>query len=108
MQNGVTPTTETTQKGKSEQLKNTITLSEQGFLPQKLIVKAGTKVVWQNNSGQNAQINSNPHPTHTAYPPLNLGSIGDGETLELTFTKPGIYGYHNHLNPSEMGYVIVE
>ncbi len=103
-----TPTVEKTDKSKMEQAKNTITLTSQGFSPSTLTVSKGAKVVWVNNSGSTASINSNPHPTHTDYPLLNLGQVTDGESVELTFPKSGTYGYHNHLNPTETGTVIVE
>ena len=87
---------------------NAIILTNSGFEPSSITVKAGTKVVWTNKSGAAATVNSDPHPAHTAYPPLNLGKFNDGESVSLTFSKPGKYGYHNHFNPSETGVVIVE
>lgn len=87
---------------------DTITLSANGFSPNSLTVKAGTKVTWVNQSSANATVNSDPHPIHTAYPPLNLGSFPSGGTLSLTFDKPGTYGYHNHLNPGQTGTIIVQ
>lgn len=85
-----------------------VTLTANGFSPASITVKAGTKVTWNNQSGAGAIVNSDPHPIHTAYPPLNLGSFKDGGTLSLTFDKSGTYGYHNHLNPSQTGTVIVQ
>lgn len=87
---------------------NTITLTATGFNPQTLTIKAGTTVIWINKSGTTAQVNSDPHPIHNFWPFLNLGSFDDGGTLSATFSKPGTYTYHNHLNPSEKGTVIVE
>lgn len=89
-------------------IQDTVNLTTNGFSPATLTIKAGTKVTWVNQSGSNATVNSNPHPIHTDYPPLNLGSFKDGGTLSLTFDKPGTYGYHNHLNPSESGTIIVQ
>ena len=85
-----------------------VTLTSSGFSPATLTIKAGTTVTWTNKSGSDATVNSNPHPVHTDYPPLNLGSFSDGGTLSLKFDKPGTYGYHNHLNPSEKGTIIVQ
>ncbi len=85
-----------------------VTLASNGFNPTTLTVKVGTKVAWTNKSGENATVNSTPHPTHTAYPPLNLGSFADGASVSLVFDKTGSYGYHNHLNASQTGTVIVE
>ena len=80
---------------------NKITLSKNGFSPANLTIKAGTKVTWENEDNGLSTVNSDPHPAHTNYPPLNLGRFNDGESLSLTFDKPGTYGYHNHLNPSQ-------
>lgn len=87
---------------------DTINLTSSGFSPSSLTVKAGTKVTWVNQSGADATVNSNPHPVHTDYAPLNLGKLANGATLSLTFDKPGTYGFHNHLNPSQTGSIIVQ
>jgi len=91
-----------------QQTQNTVTLTSNGFSPATLTVPVGTTVTWINKSGQDATVNSNPHPIHTDYPPLNLGSFADGASLSLTFSKAGTYGYHNHFSPSETGTIIVK
>lgn len=68
----------------------------------------GTTVVWVNNNGQAATVNSDPHPTHTLFPFLNLGGFEDGSSVSAKFDKVGVYTYHNHLDPTETGTVIVE
>jgi len=90
------------------QQQNTVTLTQSGWSPATLTIKVGQTVVWNNKSGETATVNSDPHPTHTDYPPLNLGSFPDGGSLSLTLPKAGTYGYHNHLNPSERGTIVVE
>ena len=87
---------------------NVVTLTANGFSPSPLTVKASTSVTFINKSGSKATVNSAPHPVHTNYPPLNLGSFADGGTLSYKFDKPGTYGYHNHLNPSQTGQVVVQ
>lgn len=86
----------------------TVTLTSSGFDPATITVKAGTKVTWVNKSGVEATVNSDKHPTHLLYTPLNLGSFVRGASLSLVFDKPGSYGYHNHLDPSQTGTVVVE
>ncbi len=85
-----------------------VTVTTSGFVPQTLTIKAGTKVVWMNKSGGTVTVNSAVHPTHLVYPPLNLGEFGDGSSVQLGFDKPGTYKYHNHLNPSQTGTIVVE
>lgn len=85
-----------------------ITIRQSGFSPAKLTIKAGTKVVWRNQSGQLVSINSAVHPTHLLYPALNLGEVLEGVSVELVFDKAGTYKYHNHLNPAQTGEIIVQ
>lgn len=85
-----------------------ILLTTNGFSPASLTIKSGTKVIWVNQAGAVATVNSDPHPVHTDYQPLNLGNFKDKERLFLTFDKPGTYGYHNHLNPAQTGIIIVQ
>jgi len=85
-----------------------ITLNKDGFSPATMTVKAGTKVKWTNKSGTTGDVDSNPHPVHTSYPPMNFGQFSDGSSFELIFDKPGTYQYHNHLNPSQEGTIIVQ
>lgn len=92
----------------SQGSQNVVTLTQDGFSSSTLTVKAGTKVTWINKSGGQATVNSNPHPIHTSYPPLNLGNFSEGGTPSLVFDKPGTYQYHNHLNPSQTGTIIVQ
>ncbi len=86
----------------------TVTVTETGFLPASLTVKAGTKVVWRNISGKIVAVQSAEHPTHLLYPPLNLGEFPNGASVQLVFDKLGKYRYHNHLIPNQTGEVIVE
>lgn len=85
-----------------------IIVTKNGFEPETVVIKAGTKVVWLNQSGGAATINSAVHPDHLLYPPLNLGQFNDGSTVSLVFGKSGKYTYHNHLNPKQTGTIIVE
>ncbi|KKR40545.1 hypothetical protein A2434_01340 [Candidatus Woesebacteria bacterium RIFOXYC1_FULL_41_14] len=87
---------------------NVVTLSESGFSPASLTIKAGENVTWENKSGVRATVDSNPHPVHTSYQPLNLGEFSDGQSVNLTFDTPGTYNYHNHFNSNQSGTIIVE
>lgn len=86
----------------------TITLASTGFTPTTITVKTGTKVTWVNRSGSMGDVDSDPHPIHTSYPPMNFGTFSDGSTISLVFTKVGSYHYHNNLNPSQTGTIIVQ
>ena len=106
----LSPTSEVQSPTPTEEEQNeaTVILTSTGFSPKTVTIKAGDKVVWNNESGKDATVDSTPHPVHTSYPPLNLGGFSDGETLELVFEDTGTYSYHNHLNASQTGSVTVE
>ncbi len=79
------------------------------FSPATITVKQGTTVTWTNTGTAKVWIASDPHPTHTDYPGFNSGTdIGAGESWSFTFDKKGTWGYHNHLNPTAKGTVVVE
>ena len=85
-----------------------VTITATGFEPKTVTVKAGTKVSWVNKSSGVANVSSAIHPTHLVYPPLNIGNIEDRASVSLVFDKAGSYTYHNHLNASQTGIVVVE
>lgn len=88
---------------------NIVAVSSNGFSPKELKIKAGEKVVWVNNDSEAHQINSDSHPSHTLYPPLNtVGYLKKGEKKALEFATKGNFKYHDHLKPSSRGTVVVE
>ncbi len=85
-----------------------ITITSAGYSPSSVTLKAGTKVIFQNNDTRGRWPASNPHPVHTDLPGFDaLKSIGAGSSYSFIFTKVGIWGYHDHLFPSQGGKVIV-
>jgi plastocyanin len=71
-------------------------------------VKKGTKVTFVNNSTSAFQPASAPHPAHTDYPEFDpKRAIAAGASWEFTFDKVGTWRYHDHLNPTRFGTVIV-
>lgn len=102
----ITPS-ESSDKG-VPQAKGDITLNANGFEPQSLTVKAGTRITWLNKSGAKASVNSDPHPVHNLYTFLNLGTFGNNQSLQTVFEKAGTYTYHNHFNPTQTGTIVVQ
>ncbi len=86
----------------------TITYTDGGFSPQTVTVKAGDKILIKNDSSSPMQFDSNPHPIHTDDPELNEGTIDAGSSAVITVTVKGTHGYHNHLDPSQTGTIIVQ
>lgn len=89
--------------------KASVEYTSQGFVPSSVTIKAGGTVTWTNKDTDPFWVASNPHPTHTDYPGFDaLKNIPTNGTYSFTFTKSGTWGYHNHLNPSQTGTVIVQ
>lgn len=98
----------TTTNPQTKEKSTTVKLSSSGFSPATIEVAPGTRVVFINESGETATVNSDDHPTHTKYPFLNLGEFGNGSSVQAIFDKAGTFTYHNHLNPSQRGTVVVK
>lgn len=87
----------------------TVTWSDEaGFAAAEVTVKAGEKVEFKNEGKSVVEVNSDPHPTHTSFPVLNIGRVAAGQTKSAVFDKAGTYKYHNHLNASQRGTIIVQ
>ncbi|HSX02248.1 MAG TPA: cupredoxin domain-containing protein [Candidatus Saccharimonadia bacterium] len=79
-----------------------------GFSPSSVTIKSGQAITFTNDSADEIQVDSDPHPTHTDNPELNVGTIAAGQSQTIKLTTAGSWGYHNHLNPSDKGRVIVQ
>ena len=86
-----------------------VTYQNGSFSPSSITVASGTTVQFMNQSSTPVWVASNPHPSHTDYPGFDaLKEVAPGENYSFTFVKTGTWGYHNHLNPSEGGAVVVK
>jgi plastocyanin len=96
-----------------------VTYTDSGFSPKTITIEQGDAVTFINNSSRNMWVASNRHPTHNEYPEESdedcLGSSFDacrgisvGDSWIFTFDYVGEWGYHDHLNASRTGTVIVE
>lgn len=96
--------------GVSEQSANTstITYTDDGFSPSTITVKTGTTVIIKNEASHALQFDSDPHPAHTGNTELNVNNVPTGGNETFTVKRTGTFGYHNHLNPSDTGTIIVE
>lgn len=92
------------------ELKAAVSITGGGaFSPATVTVKKGTTVTWTNSGSAKVWVASDPHPVHNGYPGFDSGTdLRAGETYSFTFDKPGSWSYHNHLNPSVRGSVVVE
>jgi len=86
----------------------TITLSKTGFSPSTVTIKVGSAIRWVNKSGTQETVNSDNYPTNQLHRELNFGIFNNNSSVVHTFTKTGTYGYHNQLNHTQEGKIIVE
>lgn len=85
----------------------TITYTNDGFSPATITVKSGTTVTVKNASSQPLQFESDPHPQHTDNEELNVSNVAPGESQTFVANTTGTFGYHNHLNSSDTGTIVV-
>ncbi|MBI2635587.1 MAG: hypothetical protein HYW79_03555 [Parcubacteria group bacterium] len=79
------------------------------FTPRELKIKKGDTVTWVNKSGILTWPASAMHPTHQVYPGFDaLKGLGKEESYSFKFDRVGSWKYHDHLNPSSTGVVVVE
>ena len=85
-----------------------IRFTSSGFLPVTLTVAAGATVTIHNDSDRTLEFASDPHPTHTENPFLNLGTFAPGQTKTVKIPEAGTFTYHNHLDPSLTGTIVAK
>lgn len=86
----------------------TVTITENGYGPAKLTVKNGTRVTFKNTSEELRWPASNIHPTHLVYPEFDPKKpVGKGQEWQFTFTKAGVWHFHDHLFPYLTGTITV-
>lgn len=91
---------------------NAVTITRSGFSPKTLTVQAGQRITWTNSDSSVHYVAPNDHPTHVKYSGIwnddGTGQISPGQTYTITISTPGTYGYHDHLNPSTTGTIVVQ
>ncbi len=101
----------------------TITYTDSGFSQKDITIAKGTEVVFKNSASSAFWPASNVHPVHSLYDGTTLqehcanptkttfdacGPINPGSSWSFIFGKIGTWGYHNHLNPSQSGTMVVQ
>ncbi|GIW65725.1 MAG: hypothetical protein KatS3mg094_244 [Candidatus Parcubacteria bacterium] len=124
------PSTPTTPTISTETPSSKVTTSEviiritnNGFEPKEVEITKGTKVTWVNESSKPSWPASAVHPTHRVYPSSGIEKCGTpeqakifdvcrglnkGESWFFVFNEVGEWYYHDHLNPSFTGEIVVK
>jgi len=99
------PAVQPMNKGGMNMNMQTVRYTDTGFEPAVLEVEVGTMVNFVNDSAMQMWVASNPHPAHTILPTFDQFKANDSFTY--TFTEVGEWQYHDHLNPTAGGTIIV-
>lgn len=87
----------------------TVSYTNDGFRPAKLIVPVGTMVEFVNQSDSEMWVASNIHPSHEILPTFDqFKGVAKGKSYMYTFDKKGTWPYHDHINPALEGVITVE
>ncbi len=98
-----------------------VTLTADGFAPKSVTINKGDTVTFTNTGSGQMWVGSDEHPSHTEYDGTSRAShcapgytgakpfdeCTAGNTYSFTFNKVGSSDFHNHLNPSQTGKVVV-
>ena len=85
-----------------------VEISEDGFSPNHIEILAGDSVEFVNTGQLDHWPASNVHPTHELSPDFDARRpILPGGSWTFTVFRAGLWGFHDHLNPQNMGQVVV-
>ena len=100
-----------------------IVYTNSGFAPDVFRTQPGGTVAFVNQSSSLMWLASAVHPTHQAYPGSDIKKcdtleaqnifdackgVASGQEWSFQFLRAGTWKYHNHLNPSHTGTIVVE
>lgn len=82
--------------------------TDKGFVPDKVEVPVGSTVEFINESSTDMWVASVPHPAHSKLPTFDQFRLyKKGAIYRYVFEKKGTWEYHDHINPSTGGVVVV-
>ena len=87
---------------------HTVEISEDSFSPDFLEIVAGDSIEFVNTGELDRWPASNVHPTHELYSDFDARRpILPGQSWTFTFFETGLWGFHDHSNPQNVGQVMV-
>lgn len=90
-----------------------VQITDKGFEPAKIAVKAGEKVVWKNATQKEHTVTASVKPAEPGQeaqekPLFDSGPLKPGSSFEFTFTKEGTYEYGCTMDKGMTGAVVVK
>ena len=117
------PSTTTLQGSAASSSSNIIEITDSGFSPTQITIQKGESLTFINKGAAESWPASAVHPTHQVYPGSDIAKcnspeqatifdacrgLKQGESWSFTFSEPGNWKYHDHLNPGLRGQVDVQ
>jgi plastocyanin len=85
-----------------------VNYSDEGFSPNLVEINQGDVVEFVNQSSRPMWVASNSHPAHDVLSTFDQFTVsGFGESWQYSFDQKGEWKYHDHVNASIEGVVIV-
>jgi plastocyanin len=95
-------------KGENGDVAQIVTYTDSGFIPRNSEISPGDTVRFINKSSSPMWVASNEHPAHMILPTFDqFGASAYDEIYEYTFEKEGVWEYHDHINASRIGAILV-
>lgn len=86
-----------------------IVLTDAGFRPERVVVDAGTTLVFTTSRDKPFWPASNSHPSHSLYPEFDsVEPIAVDAEWSFVIDKKGVWGFHDHIRSYYAGVVRVE
>lgn len=86
-----------------------VDITSTGFVPATVSVKPGQAVVWTNHDTAPHIVASDPYPSDNTLPGLNsVQQLTTNDSYTYIFNHTGTFTYHDNLNPSLEGTVVVK
>lgn len=86
-----------------------VSMSDTGFIREETVIKKGETVFFVNDGQAPHWPASDVHPTHDVLPDFDSErGLQTGEKYSYTFQEVGEWNFHDHLNASLTGVIVVE
>jgi len=85
----------------------TITYTGKGFEPNNSTIGVNSYIRVRNRSVRLLKFMSDPYNQNSDEPELNQSELKPGDSVKIYVSQKGTWGYHNALDPSETGQLIV-
>ncbi len=85
-----------------------VVMTKEGFTPSEITIRVGDSISFSSDAGKNFWPASDPHPTHDYVSGFDPGKeLLPSDTWKFTFTTPGTWRYHDHIDLTHRGKVNV-